>query len=46
MPAPVSRKARPWLIVAILIALDTVSNGGVDLVDRIITRRDKRRVNR
>jgi hypothetical protein len=37
------KKARPWLIVAVLVFLDTVTNGGVDLVDRIIARRTRRR---
>jgi hypothetical protein len=41
MTAPKSKKARLWLIVGILLVLDTVTNGGVDLVDRIITRRNR-----
>jgi hypothetical protein len=36
------KKARWWLIAALLAGLDIVTNGGVDLVDRIIERRRKR----
>lgn len=36
------KRARPWLIAALLAAIDIVTNGGVDLVDRIIKRRQRR----